>query len=118
MRVPVKPLPNTPSPENPKKGVAEREERERQGFDAVLDNLEFFLTRLRGLSGFSLAFGCLCLPAEGIGRGSDLASGRSRREGEEEGSTSKPVAMRTICTKSLREGSGTQPQMKLASGSI
>ena len=45
MRVPVKPMPNAPYPENPM-----GREVGRQGFDAVLDNLEFFLTRLRGLS--------------------------------------------------------------------
>ena len=50
MRVPVKPMPNAPSPENPMGREAERTETGRQGFDAVLDNLEFFLTRLRGLS--------------------------------------------------------------------
>ena len=48
--MPVKPMPNAPSPENPMGREAERTETERQGFDAVLDNLEFFLTRLRGLS--------------------------------------------------------------------
>ncbi len=50
MRVPVKPMPNAPFPENPMGREAERTETGRQGFDAVLDNLEFFLTRLRGLS--------------------------------------------------------------------
>lgn len=50
MRVPVKPMPNAPSPKNPMGREAERAEAGRQGFDAVLDNLEFFLTRLRGLS--------------------------------------------------------------------
>ena len=48
--MPVKPMPNAPSPENPMGREAERTETGRQGFDAVLDNLEFFLTRLRGLS--------------------------------------------------------------------
>ena len=48
--MPVKPMPNAPSPENPMGREAERTEAGRQGFDAVLDNLEFFLTRLRGLS--------------------------------------------------------------------
>lgn len=50
MRVSVKPMPNDPSPENPTGREAERDETGRQGFDAVLDNLEFFLTRLGGLS--------------------------------------------------------------------
>ena len=58
--MPVKPMPNAPSPENPMGREAERTETGRQGFDAVLDNLEFFLTRLRGLS--------CCLPK--IGRAS------------------------------------------------
>ena len=48
--MPVKPMPNTPSPENPIEGAAEREKTGRRGFDAALDNLEFFLTRLRRLS--------------------------------------------------------------------
>ena len=50
MRVPVRPMPNALSLENPAEGPAKSEETGRQGFDAVLDNLECFLTRLRGLS--------------------------------------------------------------------
>lgn len=48
--MPIRPMPNASSRENPAEDLAERDETGRQGFDAVLDNLEFFLTRLRGLS--------------------------------------------------------------------